>query len=81
MSAAQTAPAAADSWLIFGERNAAQDLLLKAEIEALQRRGHLQQLDIVFLRDQSVRLDVQHRLRYHADELTKWVRNDAAIYA
>ena len=80
MSAAQTAPAAADNWLIFGERNAAHDFLLKAEIEALQRRGHLQQLDMVFSRDQPERLYVQHRLLHHADELAKWVRNGAAIY-
>lgn len=72
--------ATADNWLIFGERNAANDFLCQAEIEAWQLNGHLQRLDMVFSRDQTERLYVQHRLLRHADELTNWVRRGAAIY-
>ncbi|CAN5896567.1 sulfite reductase subunit alpha [soil metagenome] len=77
---AQAAPMATETWLIFGERNAAHDFLCQAEIEAWQRNGHLQRLDMVFSRDQPERLYVQHRLLRHADELTKWVQRGAAIY-
>ncbi|MDB5828892.1 MAG: flavodoxin/nitric oxide synthase [Variovorax sp.] len=72
--------AAADNWLIFGERNAAYDFLCRAEIEAWQATGHLPRLDMVFSRDQPERLYVQHRLLQHADVLTEWMRRGAAIY-
>lgn len=69
-----------DNWLIFGERNAAHDFLCREEIEAWQRNGVLQRLDLAFSRDQEARCYVQHRLLQAADALTDWLARDAALY-
>lgn len=69
-----------DNWLVFGERNAAHDFLCREEIEAWQRSGVLQRLDLAFSRDQEARCYVQHRLLQAADALTEWLARDAALY-
>ncbi|MGJ7501835.1 sulfite reductase subunit alpha [Variovorax sp. ZT5P49] len=69
-----------DNWLVFGERQAAHDLLYREELEAWQANGVLQRLDMVFSRDQAERFYVQHRLLQSADTLLRWLHDGAAVY-
>jgi sulfite reductase (NADPH) flavoprotein alpha-component len=69
-----------DNWLLFGERNAAHDFLLREELEAWRDRGQLAHLDLAFSRDQEERRYVQDVLRELADRLREWVARGAAIY-
>lgn len=69
-----------DNWLLFGERNAAHDFLCRDELTAWQATGALKRLDMVFSRDQSDRLYVQHRLLQVEDVLRAWLDRGAAIY-
>jgi sulfite reductase (NADPH) flavoprotein alpha-component len=69
-----------DNWLIFGERNAEHDFLLREEIENWQASGALRRVDMAFSRDQSERVYVQHRLLRAADEVRAWIDRGAAIY-
>ncbi|MDM0016549.1 sulfite reductase subunit alpha [Variovorax saccharolyticus] len=69
-----------DNWLVFGERNEAHDYLCRGELEAWQRTGVLQRLDMVFSRDQAERRYVQHRLLQLHEEVRDWIARDAAIY-
>lgn len=69
-----------DNWLVFGERNLQHDFLCREEIEAWQRAGVLQRVDMVFSRDQAERLHVQHRLLQLHDEVRAWIARGAAIY-
>lgn len=66
-------------WLLFGERNAAHDRILAAELDAWQNSGHLARLDLVFSRDQATPVYVQHRLRESADELRAWIGRGATL--
>lgn len=72
------------NWLVFGERQAAFDFLLEDELEAWQRDGVLQRLDMVFSRDgQALRGErqyVQHRLLQAADAVRDWLARDGAVY-
>lgn len=68
------------NWLIFGERNASCDFYYRDEIETWQRTGVLEQLDMVFSRDQSERHYVQDRLLECADAVRDWVNRGAAFY-
>jgi len=83
---ARAAHGATPNWLLFGERNAACDLLYGAEIRAWQASGVLQRLDLAFSRDigahgQPGRVYVQQRLVQAHETLRDWVlRRDAAIY-
>lgn len=69
-----------DNWLLFGERNAAHDFLLRDELQAWLAAGGLARLDLAFSRDQSTPRYVQHLLREHAREVRRWVDSGAAIY-
>ena len=40
----------------------------------------LQRIDLAFSRDQAEKVYVHHKLRDHADEVRKWIANDAVIY-
>ena len=68
------------NWLIFGERQRACDFFYQDIIQTWQQMGTLQRLDVAFSRDQAQRFYVQHILRENADELIKWVQQDAVIY-
>jgi len=68
------------NWLLYGERSAAHDQLLRDELDAWLQSGHLQRLDLAFSRDQAEKVYVQHLLRDAADELRQWVEEGAAIY-
>ncbi|TFW17393.1 sulfite reductase subunit alpha [Duganella callida] len=68
------------NWLLFGERNAAHDYHYRAELDGWQRDGVLEQLDMVFSRDQAERRYVQDRLAEQAVQLRAWIADGAAIY-
>jgi len=69
-----------ENWLLFGERNAAHDFLLRAELEGCQSAGWLEKLDLAFSRDQDQRLYVQDVLRAQAASVRQWIEHGAAIY-
>ena len=69
-----------DNWLIFGERNEAQDFFFRDDIDAWCARQQITKLDAVFSRDQPERIYVQHRLMERAEEVRAWVARGAAVY-
>jgi sulfite reductase (NADPH) flavoprotein alpha-component len=69
-----------ENWLLFGERNAAHDFLLRGELEGWQAAGWLEKLDLAFSRDQQQRLYVQDVLRAQAVSVRQWIAQGAAIY-
>jgi len=69
-----------DNWLLFGERNAAHDFLLRDELEAWRASGALAHLDLAFSRDGAARRYVQDVLREQAPRLLDWIERGAAIY-
>ncbi|MNR93288.1 Sulfite reductase [NADPH] flavoprotein alpha-component [compost metagenome] len=68
------------NWLVFGERNAANDFYYRDEIVAWQKQGVLERADLVFSRDQAERIYVQDKLREQAEQVRAWLAADAAIY-
>ncbi|MCQ4331656.1 sulfite reductase subunit alpha [Stutzerimonas stutzeri] len=68
------------NWLMFGERSAAHDQLLRDELDGWVQSGHLQRIDLAFSRDQAEKVYVQHLLRDAADELRQWINEGAALY-
>ncbi len=68
------------NWLLFGERTSAHDRFFDTELQAWQRTGVLQHLDLTFSRDSAAHRYVQDRLHIAADELRAWVADGAAIY-
>ena len=68
------------NWLVFGERNRANDFHYGDDIEAWRASGLIQRLDLAFSRDQEARVYVQHRLREAATDVRAWVDAGAAIY-
>jgi sulfite reductase (NADPH) flavoprotein alpha-component len=69
-----------ENWLLFGERNAAHDFVLRDELEGWRASGWLERLDLAFSRDQQERLYVQDVLRTQASSVRDWVERGAAIY-
>lgn len=69
-----------ENWLIFGERQQAHDYFFKETIQSWQNTAMLQRIDLAFSRDQAEKVYVHHKLRDHADEVRKWIANDAVIY-
>jgi len=77
---ARAASGAGPNWLLFGERNSAQDGFYRDELDAWRAQGVLAAMDLVFSRDQAAKRYVQDRLRELADQLREWVARGAAIY-
>jgi sulfite reductase (NADPH) flavoprotein alpha-component len=72
-----------ENWLLFGERNAAHDFLLRDELERWRSEGGLQRLDLAFSRDgagDGHRRYVQHLLREQAATVRAWIARGAAVY-
>jgi sulfite reductase (NADPH) flavoprotein alpha-component len=67
------------NWLMFGERNAACDYFYRDEIERWQREGYIEQLDVVFSRDQPERRYVQQQLLERAERVREWL-DTGAVY-
>ncbi|MBU4432865.1 MAG: sulfite reductase subunit alpha [Alphaproteobacteria bacterium] len=76
---ARAAQGRSRNWLLFGERTAAPDDFHRDEIEGWTASGVIARLDLVFSRDQSERLYVQHRLRAAAEAVRAWVADGATI--
>lgn len=77
---AREAVGATRNWLLFGERNAGADRLHGDELDAWQRSGVLERLDLVFSRDGHLQRYVQDALHANEEALRTWVDQDAAIY-
>ena len=77
---ARAAAGQSRNWLLFGERNAAYDTQYGTELAQWQAQGVLQQLDLVYSRDQAERRYVQHVLAEQVQRLRDWVEDGAAIY-
>ena len=77
---AREAAGATRNWLLFGERNAGADRLHGDELEAWQRRGVLERLDLVFSRDGHPQRYVQDALHANAEVVRAWVDQGAALY-
>lgn len=70
----------ADNWLVFGERNARHDFLLREELADWVEGGQLARLDLAFSRDGAGPRYVQHVLADQADALRAWIARGAAVY-
>ncbi|WP_342623206.1 sulfite reductase flavoprotein subunit alpha [Pseudomonas alkylphenolica] len=68
------------NWLLFGERNQANDFLCAQELQDWLVNGDLARLDLAFSRDQAHKVYVQDRLREQATELRLWLDEGASIY-
>ncbi len=66
-------------WLMFGERTAAHDAFLDAELRAALVSGALTRLDRVFSRDAGDGRYVQDVIAQNADELAAWIDRGAVI--
>jgi sulfite reductase (NADPH) flavoprotein alpha-component len=77
---ARAAIGAHRNWLLFGERNASADRLHGDELDAWQRTGMLERLDLVFSREGHRQRYVQDALHANADTLRAWVDQGAALY-
>ena len=77
---ARAAAGAHRNWLLFGERNASADRLNGDELDAWQRTGVLERLDLVFSRDGHLQRYVQDALHANADVLRAWVDEGSALY-
>jgi sulfite reductase (NADPH) flavoprotein alpha-component len=69
-----------ENWLVFGERNARHDFLLREELEGWVDDRKLARLDLAFSRDGDRPRYVQHLLAERADELRAWIARGAAVY-
>lgn len=67
------------TWLMFGERTAAHDAFLDAELRAALSAGALTRLDRAFSRDAGDGRYVQHLIVQYTEELTSWVDRGAVI--
>jgi len=66
------------NWLIFGERNRANDRLFGDELDAMADAGFITQFDAIFSRDNEGY--VQDRLLQEQEKLRDWIVDGAAIY-
>ena len=77
---ARAAAGATRNWLLFGERNASADRPHGEDLDAWQRAGVLERLDLVFSRDGHAQRYVQDALHANGDVLRTWVDQGAAVY-
>jgi sulfite reductase (NADPH) flavoprotein alpha-component len=68
------------SWLFFGDRRRATDLLFAEELEGWLADGTLAKLDLAFSRDQKEKVYVQDRMRAQAGDLWRWLQEGAHFY-
>ncbi|MGF1910518.1 sulfite reductase flavoprotein subunit alpha [Vibrio kasasachensis] len=69
-----------DNWLIFGDRNMANDFIYQDEIEILQHKGTLTRLDLAFSRDQAEKIYVQDKMRENGAELFAWLERGGYFF-
>ena len=75
-----TTGATGRNWLLFGNPHARSDFLYQLEWQDALKRGTLHRLDLAFSRDQTHKLDVQHKLREHGRDLFGWLEGGAHLY-
>ncbi len=68
------------NWLFFGNPYQKTDFLYRDELEAFQKNGILNQLDLAWSRDQKEKIYVQHLMLKQGAELWKWLESGAAFY-
>lgn len=68
------------NWLFFGNPYRATDYLYSEELEAFQKEGTLQRLDLAWSRDQKEKIYVQNLMLQQGAELWKWFQDGAAFY-
>lgn len=68
------------NWLLFGDRNSATDYIYQDEIEAMQKDGILNRLDLAFSRDQEEKIYVQDRMRENGEEMYSWLEQGGAFF-
>lgn len=68
------------NWLLFGERNASCDALYADDLQRWIGRGMLEQVDLVYSRDQPQRRYVQHVMCERADSIRHWIKDGAVVY-
>ena len=78
--AARIAHGNGDNWLLFGERNAANDYHWRDELLRWQALGQIRHLDAVFSRDGEAVRYVQEKLAAESARLRVWLERGAAIY-
>ncbi len=69
-----------DNWLLFGDRNEADDFIYKDEIADMQASGLLTKLDLAFSRDQKEKIYVQTRMLENGAELFAWLERGGFFY-
>ncbi|NQZ09347.1 MAG: assimilatory sulfite reductase (NADPH) flavoprotein subunit [Algicola sp.] len=69
-----------DNWLFFGNPHFTQDFLYQTELQDLQKRGVLNNLDVAFSRDQAKKVYVQDRLLENGEAIYQWLSNGAHVY-
>ena len=67
------------NWLFFGDRNSKHDFIYEDELSQYVNDGYLK-LSTAFSRDQEEKIYVQDRMKEHADEIYKWIKNGAYFY-
>jgi sulfite reductase (NADPH) flavoprotein alpha-component len=68
------------NWLFFGDQKSSTDFLYREEMEALQKDGLLNRLDLAWSRDQAEKVYVQQRMTENAKELYAWLEDGAGFY-
>jgi sulfite reductase (NADPH) flavoprotein alpha-component len=68
------------NWLFFGDQKSTTDFLYREELEAFQRDGLLNRLDLAWSRDQAEKVYVQQRMLENAKELFAWLEDGAGFY-
>lgn len=68
------------NWLFFGDRNRATDFIYQEEIEAMQKNGVLDKLDLAFSRDQKEKIYVQDCMREKGAELFALLEQGAYFF-
>ena len=72
--------ASGQNWLFFGDRNASTDFIYQDELEAMQRNGVLNRLDLAFSRDQQEKIYVQDRMREQGAEIYSWLEQGGSFF-
>ncbi|MDQ7091732.1 MAG: sulfite reductase subunit alpha [Methylococcales bacterium] len=68
------------NWLFFGDRNAETDFIYQDELEAMQKNGILNRLDLAFSRDQQEKIYVQDRMREKGAEIFAWLEQGGSFF-
>src|SRR5438132_1968711 len=76
----KAAGAKGKNWLFFGSQHEHCDFAYRDEFQTYQKEGILNRLDCAWSRDQSEKIDVQHRKKESAAELWKWLDGEGAHF-